>query len=106
MGISFDNLPCDIKNLIFTARINSMKDDKYKRQHNLMIKHLELYFEEMIDQDDDAIPDLNVKFIKDGDIRCDAQFVEYEETTRSLRNIIYDKHGGEDCFYEWMDESF
>ena len=92
----FSNLPNDIILKILHEHHSSKK---YKKTYGLIVKHLEEYFEEMIDEDDEN-PDINVDFISNGDIQTDCRFIEYNDlwTSNFYKNII-NKHGETDFTY-------
>ena len=77
--------------------------NKNKKIYRQIIKHLDYYF--------DDYGSVNPEFIKDGDIRVDTQFIEYEDLFNTNHyQIIHDKYDG--CVgdfsfggsYDWEDQ--
>ena len=77
MTLNFNDIPNDIMQLIFKHNRNQVVIDKNKKNYSLMVKHLDLYFNEAIDQDDDPSPEFDVCFIG-GDPYIDYLFIDDE----------------------------
>ena len=102
----FSNLPNDIIIKICKQNKINKQNELYKKRHNIVIKHLQEYIDEYVIKDDTE-PDINYGFFFDGDIRCDARFLEYNDLWEtSYYKTIANEWGGEDEFDEWMDNYF
>jgi|TARA_R110001606_G_C14850625_1_gene587077 hypothetical protein len=93
------NLPNDIIiNIVHEAKI-MRQDIVWKKRHNLMIRHLEEYLEELGDEP-------NPEYIYEGSMRYDIRFLENNDAWgTSLNKCICDNHG-EDEFNNFADNDF
>jgi len=95
-----EGLCFDIMEKIGKEYNNIKATNKNKQVYSDIVKHLNYYFEE-------HGRFTNPEFIKQGDIRTDTQFLEYEDLwTNQHYNIIADKYGGQEEYDEWCDNYF
>ena len=102
----FSNLPNDIIIEICKQNKINKQNELYKKRHNILIKHLNEYFYEHVDEDDTEL-DLNYEIFFEGDIRCDVRFLDDNDLWEtSYYKAISDRWGGEPEFEEWIDNCF
>lgn len=78
MAPNFTDLPNDIMELIFNHNRNQAVIDKNKKTYSMIVEHLDIYFNEAIDQDDDPTPNINVEYIG-SDPYLDYLFIDQED---------------------------
>ena len=102
-----EGLCFDIMEMIGKEYTNIKETKKNKQVYSDIVKHLNYYFEEhgMYEEQHGRFTD--PEFIKQGDIRTDTEFLEYEDlSTTNHYNIIADKWGGEGNYEDWCDNYF
>tara|TARA_R100001480_G_scaffold152281_1_gene154174 strand:+ start:43 stop:354 length:312 start_codon:yes stop_codon:yes gene_type:complete len=102
-----EGLCFDIMEMIGKEYNNIKATNKNKQVYSDIVKHLNYYFEEHGMYEESHGRFTNPEFIKQGDIRTDTQFLEYEDlSTNQHYNIIADKYGGQEAYDEWWDNCF
>lgn len=97
----------DIMEMIGKEYTIIKQTNKNKKLYGEIVKHLDYYFDEHGMYKEKWGRYTNPEFIKQGDIRTDTQFLEYEELFDTNHyKIIADKYGGEEKYEEWCDGCF
>ena len=100
MAMNKNELCYDIMEMIGKQYTIIKETNKNKKLYGEIVKHLEYYL-------DDYGWTITPYCVKNGIIRNDTQFLEYEELWFSNHyKIIADKYGGEDEYNDWCDNYF
>ena len=87
------HLPDDIINMIMNINTETIKNDIYKKRHNLFIKYLDYYFEEHGES-------VAINMYVGEDMRTDCEFLEYEDLWgTSFEKSINNKWGKDKIDY-------
>lgn len=106
MAMNKNELCYDIMEMIGKQYTNIKETNKNKEIYKGIIKHLDYYFEEHGMYEEKHGRYTNPEFIKEGDIRTDTEFLEYEDLWSSNHyKIIADKYGREE-YDNWCDNYF
>ena len=103
----------DIMEMIGKQYTIIKETNKNKKVYSEVIKHLEYYIDEYVDNDDEAQAVMTNQLLynellkRGGHTRIDTEFLEYEDLWCSNHyNIIADKHGGKEKYDNWCDNYF
>ena len=102
----------DIMEMIGKQYTIIKETNKNKKLYSEVIKHLEYYIDEYeMDKEYPSVEgsarsthSLIREYIKEGNIRVDTEFLEYEDLLSSNHyKIIAHKYGGEQKYNDWCD---
>jgi hypothetical protein len=97
----------DIMEMIGKEYTIIKETNKNKKLYGEIVKHLKYYFDEHGMYEEKHGIYGNPWCFKNGDIRLDTEFLEYEELWNTNHyKIICNKHGGKEEYDEWCNNDF